>query len=144
MSEENRTLELDKAVYLEFDKVSKLIQELRTNGLNTSEISRTNQYLSKSIIAFETMRNIAYYRTPITLRAYSKVFIYSFPIIYGPYFAHTFDEYETHLAYVMPVLYSFILVSLANIQEFLEHPYDEVGEDDIQLDIEEITEILNE
>jgi hypothetical protein len=144
MSEENRTLELDKAVYVEFDKVSKLIQELRRNGLNTSEISRTNQYLSKSIIAFETMRNIAYYRTPITLRAYSKVFIYSFPILYGPYFAHTFEQYETHLAYVMPVLYSFILVSLANIQEFLEHPYDEVGEDDIQLDVEEITEILNE
>ncbi len=30
------------------------------------------------------------------------------------------------LEYVMPVLYSFILVSLDNIQDHLEHPFDEV------------------
>ena len=143
MQEEHHSLEHDKLVYIEFDKLSKLIQELREIGLNSSEISRANQYLSKAIIAFETMRNIAYYRTPITLRAYSKVFIYSFPIIYGPYFAYTFSEYETHLAYIMPVLYCFILVSLTNIQEFLEHPYDEIGEDDIEFDAREITDILN-
>ncbi|WP_375562083.1 hypothetical protein ACE193_05915 [Bernardetia sp. OM2101] len=143
MQEEHNSFEHDKLVYLEFDKLSKLIQELREVGLNASEISRANQYLSKAIVAFETMRNIAYYRTPITLRAYSKVFIYSFPIIYGSYFAYTFSEYETHLAYMMPVLYCFILVSLTNIQEFLEHPYDEIGEDDIHLDVREITEILN-
>jgi hypothetical protein len=143
LMQESHSLENDKLVYLEFDKLSKLIQELREIGLNSSEISRANQYLSKAIVAFEMMRNIAYYRTPITLRAYSKVFIYSFPIIYGPYFAYTFSEYETHLAYLMPVLYCFILVSLTNIQEFLEHPYDEVGEDDIHLDVREITEILN-
>ncbi len=143
MQEENISFEQDKLVYIEFDNLSKLVQELREVGLNSSEISRANQYLSKAIIAFETMRNIAYYRTPITLKAYSKVFIYSFPIIYGPYFAYTFSEYETHLAYIMPVLYCFILVSLTNIQEFLEHPYDEVGEDDIHLDTREITEILN-
>lgn len=143
MQEERRSLKEDKRIYVEFDKLSKLIQELRYNGLNASEISRVNQYLSKAIVAFETMRNIAYYRTPITLRAYSKVFIYTFPVLYGPYFAYTFQEYETHLAYLMPVLYSFILVSLTNIQEFLEHPYDELGEDDIQFDVKEITEILN-
>ncbi len=143
MQEEHRSLEHDKLVYVEFDKLSKLIQNLKEGGLSLSEISRANQYLSKAIIAFETMRNIAYYRTPITLRAYSTVFIYSFPIIYGPYFAYTFSEYETHLAYMMPVLYCFILVSLTNIQSFLEHPYDEIGEDDVNFDINEITEILN-
>ena len=143
MQEENRSLEYDKQVYVEFDKLSKLIQQLREIGLNASEISRVNQYLSKAIVSFETMRNIAYYRTPITLRAYSKVFIYFFPIIYGSYFAYTFSEYEAHLAYMMPVVYCFILVSLTNIQEFLEHPYDKIGEDDIKFDIRKITEILN-
>lgn len=143
IQEDSRLVEYDKQVYIEFDKLSKLIQQLREIGLSASEISRVNQYLSKAIVSFETMRNIAYYRTPITLRAYSKVFIYSFPIMYGPYFAYTFSEYETHLAYLMPVVYCFILVSLTNIQEFLEHPYDELGEDDIQFDVREITEILN-
>jgi hypothetical protein len=78
----------------------------------------------------------------VTLRSYSKVFIYIFPIIYGPYFASTFKEYGAHLEYVMPVLYSFILVSLDNIQDHLEYPFDEVGEDDIIIDAYETTVLL--
>ena len=143
MSSDHTNLKYDRDVYRQFNEISRTIQELRLNGLNTSEISRTNQYLSKMMIAFESMRNIAFYRTPITLRAYSEIFIYSFPILYGPYFAHTFQEYDTHLAYLMPVLYSFILVSLANIQNHLEHPYDDLGEDDIRLDIVEIENMLH-
>ncbi len=56
-------------------------------GVQSGEISRVSQYVSKMIIAFDNMRIVHRYRTPITLRAYSKVFIYTFPIIYGPYFA---------------------------------------------------------
>jgi hypothetical protein len=67
------------------------------------------------------------------------VFIYIFPVIYGPYFASTFKDYSGYLEYVMPVLYSFILVSLDNIQDHLEHPFDAVGEDDIHIDEKEIT-----
>jgi len=85
------------------------------------------------------MKIIHAYRTPVTLRAYSKVFIYIFPIIYGPYFASTFHDFSAYLEYVMPILYSFILVSLDNIQDHLEHPFDEIGEDDIRIDEREIT-----
>ena len=42
----------------------------------------------------------------------------------------------------MPVLYSFILVSLDNIQDHLEDPFDQVGEDDIDIDAEETTRLL--
>lgn len=136
--------ELDRQVYRSFNRISQTIQELRSNGLNSSEISRANQYFSKTMVAFESMRNIAFYRTPITLRFYSQLFIYSFPILYGPYFAHTFNEYETHLAYLMPILYSFILVSLANIQDQLELPYDEVGEDDIKFQLSELDNALHD
>lgn len=80
-----------------------------------------SQYISKMIIAFDNLKIIHAYRNPVTLRAYSKVFIYFFPIIYGPYSASTFHDYSAHLKYVMPVLYSFILVSLDNIQDHLEH-----------------------
>ena len=94
------------------------------------------------IIAFDGLKVIHHYRTPITLRAYSKVFIYIFPIIYGPYFASTFHDFSASLEYVMPVLYSFILVSLDNIQDHLENPFDEVGEDDIVIDGEETASLL--
>jgi predicted membrane chloride channel (bestrophin family) len=42
----------------------------------------------------------------------------------------------------MPVLYSFILVSLDNIQDHLENPFDEIGEDDISIDAEETIKLL--
>ena len=83
------------------------------------------------------------YRTPITLRAYSKVFIYSFPIIYGPYFVFAGEHYSEGLQYVMPIIFSFILVSLDNIQFHLENPFDQIGEDDIKFDVEAFEKLMN-
>jgi hypothetical protein len=128
----------EKKIYQHFSTLSLLIKDMRNEGVQTSEISRVNQYLSKMIIAFDNLKIIHDYRTPVTLRAYSKVFIYVFPILYGPYFASNFHDFSAHLEYVMPVLYSFILVSLDNIQDHLEHPFDEVGEDDIRIDAQDI------
>jgi hypothetical protein len=129
----------EKKIYESFSKLSQLTMEMRNHGVQSGEVSRISQYVSKMIIAFDNLKIIFAYRTPITLRAYSKVFIYIFPIIYGPYFASTFKDFSSSLEYVMPVLYSFILVSLDNIQDHLEHPFDEVGEDDIKIDEHEVT-----
>lgn len=116
--------------------------EMRKYGVQSGEISRVSQYLSKMVIAFDNLKIIFQYRTPITLRTYSKVFIYVFPIIYGPYFASTFHDFSASLEYVMPILYSFILVSLDNIQDHLEDPFDQVGEDDINIDANETIRLL--
>ena len=43
----------------------------------------------------------------------------------------------------MPILYSFILVSLDNIQDHLENPFDKVGEDDIDIDTEATVRLLD-
>ncbi|NOT75958.1 MAG: hypothetical protein HOP08_13610 [Cyclobacteriaceae bacterium] len=130
-------------IYKLFSKLSAITMELRDHGVQSGEISRVSQYVSKMIIAFDNLKIIFVYRTPVTLRAYSKVFIYIFPIIYGPYFASTFGDYSPSLEYVMPVLYSFILVSLDNIQDHLENPFDEVGEDDIDIDAEGARRLLD-
>jgi hypothetical protein len=135
--------ENERKIYANFSSLSSMVKEMREYGLNASEASRVNQYISKMIIAFDNLQVIHTYRTPVTLRAYSKVFIYVFPIIYGPYFASTFDHFSANLEYVMPVLYSFILVSLDNIQDHLEHPFDEVGEDDIRIDEKDITSLMD-
>ncbi len=133
----------EKEIYGLFSQLSALTMEMRNHGVQSGEISRVSQYVSKMIIAFDNMKIIHSYRTPITLRAYSKVFIYTFPIIYGPYFASTFNEFSSQLEFVMPILYSFILVSLDNIQDHLENPFDDVGEDDIRIEVEETTGVLN-
>ena len=143
-SKHHTELEQNEAkMYTYFSELSGIIMELRNYGVQSGENSRLNQYLSKMIIAFDNLKIIHVYRTPITLRAYSKVFIYIFPIIYGPYFASTFHDYSANLEYVMPILYSFILVSLDNIQDHLEHPFDEIGEDDIYIEVKEITSLMN-
>lgn len=132
----------EKEIYQLFSQLSALTMEFRHHGVQSGEVSRVSQYVSKIIIAFDNMKIIHNYRTPVTLRTYSKVFIYIFPVLYGPYFASTFHEYNAHLEYVMPVLYSFILVSLDNIQDHLENPFDEVGEDDVRIEAAETMELL--
>ncbi len=133
----------EKDMYALFSKLSTMTMELRSLGVQSGEISRVSQYVSKIIIAFDNMKIIHNYRTPVTLRTYSKVFIYIFPIIYGPYFASTFHDYSAQLEYVMPVLYSFILVSLDNIQDHLENPFDEIGEDDIVIDADGVKKLMS-
>jgi predicted membrane chloride channel (bestrophin family) len=132
----------EEEFYKLFSRLSEITMELRKYGVQSGEISRVSQYLSKMVIAFDNLKIIYQYRTPITLRTYSKVFIYVFPVIYGPYFASTFHDFSAHLEYVMPVLYSFILVSLDNIQDHLEDPFDQVGEDDINIDANETIRLL--
>ncbi len=110
----------------------------------TGEISRSNQYLSKMLIDFENLKHIYQYRTPMTLRAYSKVFIFLLPILYGPYFAYLSNEFSFQTVLVLPILFSVILVGLDNIQDALESPFDQIGEDDILINAEKFVKNLED
>lgn len=125
-----------------FSRISLLIRELRKSGMAAGELSRVNQYLEKMIISYERIKHIYQYRTPRTLRAYSKLFIYLLPPLYGPYFAHISRDLMPVFAYVMPAIFSIVLVSLDNIQDHLENPFDQVGEDDILINAEKFGESL--
>jgi hypothetical protein len=131
-------------IYTRFSKLSESLIEVKRVGVGSSEVSRLHQYVSKMLIAYGIVRNVFYYRTPITLRAYSKIFIYFFPVLYGPYCASTFNDYSHGIAYVIAVLYSIILVSLDNLQEHLENPFDQIGEDDINFEVEEMDLLMVE
>jgi hypothetical protein len=133
----------EDAVYENFSNLSKFIKaDLRENGLASGEVSRCNQYLSKMMVSFERIKHIYQYRTPKTLRLFSDVFIAILPPLYGPYFAHIAQDYSTGLVYVMPVLFSLILVGLDNIQAHLENPFDKIGADDITINVELFVERL--
>ncbi len=134
----------EKAVYGALSDLSLFIREdLRLKGLASGEVSRCNQYLSKMVVAFEAIKHIYQYRTPRTLQAFSDFFITVLPPLYGPYFAHLLVEMDHGVAYVMPVLFSVILVSLDNIQEHLENPFDQVGEDDVIINVEKFVANLD-
>ena len=129
--------ENERRVYNQFSRLSGFIKnDLRGAGLASGEVSRCNQYLSKMVAAFESIKHIYQYRTPRTLRSFSDVFITVLPPLYGPYFVHISQDYSYGLGYIMPILFTVILVSLDNIQEHLENPFDQVGEDDVAINAE--------
>ena len=136
-------LEREADVYRCFSDVSQFIRhDLRKAGLATGEVSRCNQYLSKMLLAFEQIKHIYQYRTPRTLRAFSDFFITVLPPLYGPYFAYIAADFSIGLTYLMPILFALVLVALDNIQEHLENPFDQVGQDDVTINAEKFMERL--
>lgn len=135
-NKERDVVVLENELFEKVARLSTLCQDFRKYGLQVGEMSRVSQYISKISGSIESMKVVLHYRTPVTLRAYSTVFMYSFPLLYAPYFAYTSQEYHYGLEYMMPVLYSFVLISLDNIQNHLENPFDQIGEDDIKFDVE--------
>jgi hypothetical protein len=135
--------ENERAVYGSFSDLSLFIKSLRGKGLAGGEVSRCNQYLSKMIIAFESIKHIYQYRTPRTLRAYSDFFILVLPVLYGPHFAELAKDYAPGLGYLMPILFSVIFVALDNIQDHLENPFDQIGEDDVAINAEKFVARLD-
>ncbi len=124
----------EQRVYRAFSDLSLLVRDLRSEGLPASECSRCNQYISRMLAAFENIKHIYEYRTPRSLRAFSDFFILLLPVLYGPFFAFQAVKFRSELFFVMPVLFALILVGLANIQDHLENPFDQIGEDDVAID----------
>lgn len=82
----------------------------------------------------ETVMAVNRHRTPISLRAYCLVFIYIFPFIYIPSFLYQVGYDTPYLVlYMVIALKGFILISLYNVQEHMEDPFDQSGLDDIRL-----------
>jgi hypothetical protein len=110
-------------------------------------ISDNNEILSRSLKdklfrfmkdmheCVENLHAIHMHRTPISLKAYCKLFIYVFPAIYAPVVIYNLgDLTPTWVAYFIVLITEFILISLYNIQNQLEFPFDKIGLDDIKLD----------
>lgn len=117
-----------------FSRLSQGTEGMRRGGLSPTECSRANQYLARMMTAFENIKHIHKYRTPRTLRAFSDFFILILPVLYGPFFAYQAEGFRKELFFVMPILFALILTGLSNIQDDLENPFDQIGEDDVAID----------
>lgn len=84
--------------------------------------------------AIENLQAIHIHRTPISLKAYCLIFIYIFPFIYTPTIINRVGlETTIWITYFVVILSEFILISLYNIQDHMEYPFDDKGLDDINL-----------
>ncbi len=72
--------------------------------------------------------------TPISLRAYCLVFIYVFPFIFIPTLINDLSDSAPIITYFLAAIHGFILISLYNVQDAMENPFDQIGLDDIKLE----------
>lgn len=106
-------------------------QEIISNGTK----SKVYSFLQKVHEGTENCLAIHVHRTPISLKAYCKIFIYIFPLIYTPTIINKIGlDNPAWLTYFVVLLSEFILISLYNIQDDMEYPFDRQGLDDIKLD----------
>ncbi len=154
LSEEDK----EEGKRLMLDLSNTLMSHLKSNEVDTSEIDQSMNELYDYIQAreetipaksrdrlfrimkdlHETIENvhaINTHRTPISLKAYCLIFIYIFPLIYAPTIIHRVGPDKGHwITYFIVLVSQFILISLYNIQNQLEYPFDDEGMDDIKLD----------
>ncbi|HEY5686719.1 MAG TPA: hypothetical protein VIS27_00255 [Yeosuana sp.] len=117
---------VDKVYQFTVDKKEFMTRNLR------DKVFRFLKDLHESI---ENVYAIHTHRTPISLKAYCQIFIYVFPFIYAPTIIYSIGpNNSTWITYFIVLLTEFILISLYNIQNQLEYPFDNVGMDDINLD----------
>ncbi|MDT0551743.1 hypothetical protein [Urechidicola vernalis] len=98
--------------------------------------SKIFRFMSDLHEAVDNLHAIHVHRTPISLKAYCKIFIYIFPLIYAPIIIDNVGlDKSQWIVYFIVLVTEYILISLYNIQDQLEYPFDDNGLDDIKLDI---------
>lgn len=141
----SKQAEASRNIYQVFQAFSHCHQEMLQRNIPAPYVAIANTFLHKAIGSFEHMKHIACYHTPAALRAYSRIFLLAFPILFSPYFAGIDLEDTNTSGYFVAIFYSIVLVSLDNIQDHLENPYDGIGLDDLHLDTaDEYTALISE
>ena len=124
------TADLDGNIREVYDFLQNHIEAI--SGKRKEKIFRLMKDLHETI---ENVHAINIHRTPISLKAYCLIFIYIFPLIYAPAIINRVGPEQTAwITFFVVVFSQFILISLYNIQNQLEYPFDDKGLDDIKLD----------
>ena len=120
----------------DYDLKLKAISEfIKVNGelIGRGTKEKIFRFLRDVIDSADNLIAIHSHRTPVSLKAYCLIFIYIFPAVYTPTIINKIGfENPSWLTYFIVVLSEFILISLYNIQDQMEYPFDDEGLDDIK------------
>ncbi len=107
-------------------------KELISNGTR----EKIYRFYRDLIDSADNLIAIHSHRTPVSLKAYCLIFIYIFPVVYTPTIINKIGlDNPSWLTFFIVVLSEFILISLYNIQDQMEYPFDDEGLDDIKFKI---------
>eukprot|EP00667_Euglena_gracilis_P013423 EG_transcript_13858 len=126
-------------IYQQYNDLFYHVDVLRLCDLAPTLMGSMISNLVAVMTGFERLRIFSDYRTPCTLRSYSRGCTLLINFIMAPYAAYLATEYGWLIGYSMGCLYFWMLLSLNNIQEMLENPFLTFGrrnaEDDINLSL---------
>lgn len=100
------------------------------SGNASLKMMRVIQDIQESI---ESLNGIKMHGTPVSLRAYLLLSLYFLPFIFTPNLVYNLHDDPRWLIYVLNTVNGFVLISLYNLQDLLEDPFDQMGLDDIKL-----------
>lgn len=107
------------------------------SGNASLKMMRVIQDIQENI---ESLNGIKMHGTPVSLRAYLLLSLYFLPFIFTPNLVYNLHDDPRWLIYVLNTVNGFVLISLYNLQDLLEDPFDQMGLDDIKLNEFQFTE----
>ena len=141
-----------ESLNLSVSKIQTFIM-LHRDTIGRSLSLRVYRLMRDVIMGIENVISIKAHRTPHSIRAYCKLFIYAFPFFYAPTLINniqypdilTSEIINTEaipflenryalIVYGLNIVISFFLITLFNVQEQIENPFDQNGVDDIILE----------
>lgn len=162
--------EITQRIMLAFQRISMAVEELKYCGQPGNESSRMRQYITLAQKAWENLRYIKRYRTPVATRAFARVYIFLHPFFWGPYYStliaemlQPLDENDIkiptyHLimvnvyACLLSAFTSLAMMGLFNVRYRLEDPFcgdinaevaeSNLGADQIQIN-QELAELVH-
>jgi ABC-type multidrug transport system fused ATPase/permease subunit len=114
-----------------------LFLKANTESIGNGTALKIFRFMKEVHDSAENIIAVNRHRTPVAIRAYCLIFIYFYPVIYTPSLYHKLHDgisfNESWILYGLSAISTFILISLYNVQEQMENPFDQRGLDDIQL-----------
>ena len=112
-------------------------QNSAISGNASLKMMRVIQDIQENI---ESLNGIKMHGTPVSLRAYLLLSLYFLPFIFTPNLVYNLHDDPRWLIYLLNAINGFVLISLYNLQDLLEDPFDQMGLDDIKLNEFEFVE----
>jgi len=136
-----------RVIYEDLSDANQLNEKVRSSSMqaNSTLVSRIINFLNMMCLSFERLRVIREYRSPRSIRSFTKVLIFLLPLLLSPYYVHLGSRIEkeqkggrtnTHRwsPYYISVTVAFVFGALQAVHDRLDDPFDGMCEDDINLD----------
>lgn len=121
-----------KEINKEMDEVFVFIKENK-GQISDSIIQRVIRYMKDTYRGASYLISMSRHRTVQGLRMYCIVFIYLYSFVNAPVLLHHIGFEDAWLVYMICFVSSTLLITLYNIQDQMENPFDQSGLDDIIL-----------